>query len=297
MFKQSLGWQVRLLGAAATVCLMASAYAQDPSASTSPAPPAGQAAAKAQPATPENDAMLARAAKLYYSSAKAGLNGFTCLVHPDWHGLFVSANRDAAVAPDDARVVLLNGVRITMHARMKGGSTLDWEPASDPNKTLDEASTTLLKSMHEATEQTLQGFLQFWTPFVNGSTIPESSAGLEITPVEGGYSMHAKTSDTEVTETMSNSLILEHFDVKLNEASVKFAPLYQSTAKGLLVSGFQAQILAQGAPLEKAQEMRVAIEYQTVEDMPVPSRLNMEVIGTGIFNFTFDGCTVDKQAK
>ena len=297
MHQEPIRWPGWLLETVASVCLMSSAFAHAQSASTSPAPTTGQAVARARAATPENDALLARAAKLYYSSAKAGLSAFTCSVHPDWHGLFASANRGAEVAADDARVVVLNEVRITMHARMQGGSTLDWEPATDPGKAVDQDSAAMLKSMHEATEQTLQGFLQFWTPFVDGSAIPESSAGLEMAPVDGGYSMHAKTSDTEVTETMSSDLVLEHFDVKLNEASVKFAPSYQSTAKGLLVSGFLAYILAKGDPPEKTQEMHVAIEYQTVEEIPLPARLRMEVMGTGVFSFTFDGCTVDKQAK
>ena len=39
--------------------------------------------------------------------------------------------------------------------------------------------------------------------------------------------------------------------------------------------------------------MHVGIDYQTMDGFYIPSRLNMEVVGTGIFNFTMDGCKVN----
>ena len=290
MFKRASSCWARSTVAIAILFWMAAADAQNPPAAAPPPAAQGQP----QPAATDYDALLAKAAKLYYSSANDGLAGFTCALHPDWHALFVSARPNEAVSPADDRIVLLNSVKITLHARMKGGSTMDWEQNPDPAKPLDQDSTTLLKDMHAATEQTLQGFLQFWTPFIDGSAIPQSSAGLDVTQTASGYILHSKSSDTEVTETIGNSLLLEHFDVIMSNATVKFAPSYQSSAKGLLVTGFQAQILQPGNPPEKAQEMRVGIEYKTVQGFPIPSQLNMQVIGTGIFNFAFDSCTVSK---
>jgi hypothetical protein len=291
MCQLSIAAPARWVAVLIVVCAMATAYAQNPGAGAA----AGQT--PAQTAAGEYDAMLARAAKLYYSSTKEGLSGFTCAVHPDWHALFESAQPGAAISSADERIALLNSVKITLHARMKGGSTMDWEPAADPSNTLDHDSTTLLTNMHQATEQTFQGFLQFWTPFVDGSAIPESSAGLDIAPAGNGFSLHSKQDGTEVTEILGSSLLLEHFDVDLNGSSVKFVPSYQSTAKGLLVTGFQAQIRQQGASPEQTQEMRVGIEYKTVEGLPIPAQLNMQVIGTGVFNFALDACAVSKQAN
>jgi len=56
------------------------------------------------------------------------------------------------------------------------------------------------------------------------------------------------------------------------------------------VSRFVARIRKTGASTEKAQEMHVEIYYQQVDGFPLPSRLNVEVVGTGVFNFQMDGC-------
>jgi hypothetical protein len=282
-----------LLGAIFLVCLSATAaHAQSPPANPA-APDQAQAVAKPSP----NDELLARAGKLYYSTAKTGLDAFDCAVYPGWHALFVSASKGVEIAEDDPRIVLLKSVNITMHGRLKGGTTLDWNPVSNPDKPLDQDSTTLLENMHNATAQTLQGFMQFWTPFVDGSAVPANSEGMEVTKTDSGYKFHAVTKDTTVTEVMDNQLTLTHFDVIMNQATVNFEPAYKSTDKGLLVNGFKARILAAGDPPEKAQEMLVEIEYQSIQGFPIPAKLNMSVVDTGIFNFVFDGCAVNAASK
>jgi hypothetical protein len=201
------------------------------------------------------------------------------------------------VAEDDARILLLQSVKINLHAQLQGGSTLEWTPDASTSQPLDEDSTTLLKKMHEVTEQTLEGFLQFWTPFVDGSVVPASADGLTITHTGSVNTIHAQDSDTALTETFSNDMMLEHFDVDMNGISIKFQPAYKPTGQGLLVKSFQAHVQPAGVPPEQAQEMHVDIEYQTLEGFPIPSRLNMEMTNTGNFNFVLDGCTVSRLQK
>jgi len=291
MFNRSFLSPALLLAALPALCLPA-AHAQNPPA-TSAAPAQTQSAATPGP----YDAMLTKAAKLYYSSAKDGLAGFDCAIHPDWHTLFVTAQKGAAVAENDPRIVLLKTVNITLHGRLKGSTVMDWNPPAHPGAALDQDSVTLLDNMHGAVEQTLQGFMQFWTPFVDGSAIPPDSGGIQITRSDTGYTLHAETSDTKVTEVIDNNLILQHFDVVLSGTSVKFDPSYKTTAKGLLVNEFQAHILPAGAPPEQAQDMHVAIEYQTLDGFPIPARLNMTVANSGTLNFVMDGCSVSRTAK
>ena len=253
-----------------------------------------QTSTAGQSGSAANDALLAKAGTMYYSTAKAGLNGFDCAVHPDWHTVFASANPGTAVSNSDSRVTLLNGVAITLHARLKGGSTLDWTPAA--GSTTDADSTSLLTQMHQATEQTLvQGFLQFWrTPFVDGSVVPANSSGLDVTHGPSTFTLHSASNGTDVTEVFSNDLLLEKFDVIADGNSIKFEPTYKATSQGLLVERFLAHIQPAGNPPAPVQEMRVGIEYQAVEGFPIPRQLNMEVVGSGIFNMSLDGCTVSR---
>ena len=84
-------------------CALAASVARAQNQAAAGSAPAASAAA--QPAKPSSDnAWLAKTAKLYYSSAKAGLTGFDCAIHPDWRALFASASKGEAVPEDDPRI-------------------------------------------------------------------------------------------------------------------------------------------------------------------------------------------------
>ncbi len=269
------------------------AAAPGPMAAAQPAPPGPIVP---NPVPSSDDAWLQKAGSLYYSSAKSGLGGFDCAVHPDWRALFSSANADTPIDSNDARILLLESVKINLHAHLQGGSTLDWTPEQSTGEPLDQDASTLLSKMREVTEQTLEGFLQFWTPFVDGSVVPASAEGLTITHTGSVNTIHAQDSDTALTETFSNDMLLEHFDVDQNGISIKFQPAYKPTGQGLLVKSFQAHVQPAGVPPEEAQELRVEIEYQTLEGFPIPSQLRMDTT-SGKFNFTLDGCTVSRLQR
>jgi hypothetical protein len=291
---------VRLLIALLAISVAASAArAQDPAPGQAPPAAAGQPAQPSQPASksnPETD-WLARTSKLYYSSAKAGLIGFDCDVHPDWQTLFTSATKGAPVADGDERIALLKTVKVTLHARMKGGSTIDWLAASSPDTPSDQHSTDLLEGMHQSVQQTLEGFLQFWSPFMDGSVVPDTAEGLEITHTATVHTIHAAQAGTELTEVFDNNQVLEQFNVVMSGTTIKFSPSYTPTPQGLLVNRFVAHIQPAGTTPEQAQVMKVGVEYQTVSGLTIPSSLNMEVVGTGVFNFTFDGCTTNPKTN
>ena len=203
-------------------------------------------------------------------------------------------NPGRSISDSDSGVALLNGVAITLHAHMNGGSTLDWRPAA--GGATDANSTPLLNGMHEATEQTLvQGFLHFWTPFVDGSVVPDNSSGLTVTHGPSTFTLHSVSNGTDVTEVFSNDLMLEKYDVIMGGTSVKFEPTYKATRQGLLVERFLAHLQPVGNSPGPVQELHVGIEYQTVEGFPIPRQVNMEVVGTGVVNVSLDSCTVSRQ--
>ena len=295
MQKARLLFPLTLLAALMAVTAPPSAYAQStaatPHQSTAPTQPPVKVA--------DPDALLANAARLYYSYSRIGngLDGFDCTVHPEWKKIVVVAGKGASDTSTEQHVQLLNGIKVQLHAHLMGRSTVDWDESSNVGKTLDEDSLTMITGMHQATEQTLQGFLQFWAPFMNGSVVPSSSQGLDITQSAKGYKLVAAQGDTTVTERFDPKLVLQEFDVAMNGAGMKFSPSYKSTEKGLLVTSFTAHIQPPASASAKSQEMHVAIEYETVDGFSIPARLSMDVVNTGTFDFVFDGCTVNQSPK
>jgi hypothetical protein len=293
-----------ITGIALAVSLLpASAICQTPapaSPAAAQATPASadQAPAQAQAAQPDpNATFLAKASSLYYSTTRQGLTGFDCTVHPDWANIFKAVEKTAPGVASEKPVALLNAVKVTIHARLTGpGSGMDWAPP-DPTAPPDPELIELLDHMHQSTGQTLQGFLQFWTPLVNGSVIPGSSAGIEITNTPTGHTIHAMDGATSLTEVLDEAGVLKQFRVEVEGAKISFDPSYKPTPNGLLVSSFIAYIQPPGATPEQQQKMNVGVEYQTVNGFLIPRTLSMDVVGTGTFAFTFDGCTVNPQVQ
>ena len=279
----------------AALCLGGSAgRGQDtPASQAASQAPAAAPAQSGQP-NPDNE-WLAKTGKLYYSSARAGLTGFDCAVHPDWHTFVASANYGKITPEDEKRIALLNTVKINLHARMHGGSTIEWVEDSNPDKPLDQNSTDLLDGMHKSIQNTLEGFLQFWGPFIEASVVPDSVEGIEISHAPTEHRIHTKQGDTDLTEIFSPDLVLQHFNVNMQGVSIKFSPTYKPTPQGLLVSAFEAHILPSGASPEQEQIMKVGIEYQPIGTLVIPQKLHTEVIGTGIIDFAFDGCTTNPK--
>jgi hypothetical protein len=191
-------------------------------------------------------------------------------------------------------MILLKSVKVAIHAHMRGASTIDWTDTNQ-NNPADQHSIDTLDGLHRTVEQMLEGFLQFWTPFIESSIVPDSADGLDITHTPTVHTIHARQGDTELTEVFSSDLILEQFNVNMSGISIKFAPSYKPTPNGLLVSSFRAHVVPAGTPPGQAQDMNVDIDYQEINGFPIPDKLNMEVIGTGKFNFTLDGCATSTK--
>jgi hypothetical protein len=71
---------------------------------------------------------------------------------------------------------------------------------------------------------------------------------------------------------------------------IDIAPSFDSADDIFLVNKFVARTGSATLPASDQKEMNVEMEYRTVDGFPIPSRLNMEVGGTGTFNFKLDSC-------
>jgi hypothetical protein len=283
------GRLVLVLLAAITVAAQTPASGQDATQGTTQ----GQAPAAPTGARPAEDEWLAKAAKIYFSSAKAGLMGFDCDVHPDWRALYAAANKGKDVAPNDAYLAQLKNVKVKMHARMQGGSTIEWlEESAGGGQPTSGDMTATTDNLHQTVQQILEGFMQFWSPFMEVTVVPKKADGLEITHGPAVHTIYTRQGTTELTEIFNKDLVLEHFNLMLSGTSIKLSPTFQATPQGMLVKTFAAEI--QPADTERQpQKMIARVDYQTVNSQTIPGQLNMEISGAGSFNFEFDGCSTN----
>jgi hypothetical protein len=263
--------------------------------------PDAAAASSSQSAATQNeesrrsadDALLVRAAKLYYSTKSVGLSGFDCTVHPDWVKLIESMETQGTVT--EGNVLLLKSTGISLHARMNGGSRLEWIQPSNASKPLDQASAATIDQIHKAIEEALMNFMQFWTPIVDGSMVPLSSANIDIRHSPTGMVLLLRQPDALVMEIFSNDLVIKEFKLVTGGKMIDLVPTYDSADEDLLVSHFVAHTGPATVSATNIQETDAEIVYQTIEGFPIPSMLNVEVVGTGTFNFKLDGCRVNRM--
>jgi len=259
--------------------------------------PAADPVPQASPAS-LHDTLLAKATSLYYSTARAGLRDFDCQVHPDWARMMKSARKGAALPVDDPKLALLNTVTITLHADLKGGSSLDWKLPEHSERPLDDSQTAMLNQVHHGIEQSLGGVLKMWMPLVNGSiaeTLGEDSA--EISEGANGYTLRSKESGESETEFFDRGLVLKESDVVTAMGSnVKLKPAYQATSLGLLPMSFVAETHEPGAAAQApAQQMSGYMEYQAVSGMQVPARITIVLQSVVEMDFRLDGCMVNPR--
>jgi len=257
-----------------------------------PAPPAGpvqQASAGSL-----GDALLGNATALYGSMAKAGVRGFDCQVHPDWKRMMESSSKGEPVAGGEAKLALLSTVRITLHARLKGGASLDWQAPAAPER--DQAAAAMLERAHRSMENTLEGVLKLWIPLVDGSVAEAFGAeDADVKQSGDGYTVRSKDKGQSLTEAFDKELVLKQSTAVDAGATVDVAPSFERSAEGLLPTGFVADVHPAGARAGAVQEMHVGIGYQTVPGGRIPGELSVEIPNVVQMEFKLDGCVVNPQ--
>jgi hypothetical protein len=289
----------RLAGAIFSLLLAATAAAQSPATGQDPiqdptqGSTQGSAPAPATGPRTSEDEWLAKAANVYFSSARAGLTGFDCDVHPDWRALVVSASKGKDIAASDAYLGQLKNVTVKMHARMQGGSTIEWQQNSSDGQRPSDDMNAAIDAMHQTVQQILEGFMQFWSPFMEVTVVPKKADGLEITHGITTHTIYTRQGTTELMEIFNKDLVLEHFNLMLAGTSIKLSPTFEPTPQGMLVKTFAAEIQPAGTTPQQSQKMMARVDYQTVNSQTIPGQLSMEISGTGNFNFAFDGCSTN----
>ena len=80
--------------------------------------------------------------------------------------------------------------------------------------------------MHDALNQMVQGFMQFWSPFVQSQVVPDLSDGLEMTAnCRWRHEDSRRNPQVEVTEVFDSSHILRQYSVIMSGTKVTLRPL------------------------------------------------------------------------
>ena len=228
--------------------------------------------------------LLLSARQQYYNLRAAGASSYTCQVNFNWDGFF-TAVAGKPLPADDPTMIYLNGLKVQLINDLSGQSEVKFMPTG----AAPEGKQQGLDKLQGSIKEMVSGFAQAWTPTLNGTIIPESSASLKKT--SDGYLLHDATGDGS-DETFDSKLQMTSLSVKSEAVASTMRTTFSPSPKGLLMTEMEGSYSQPASAPPTNIAMKAT--FQTFEGFQLPATLAVTVPNVAAFNFTFTACTVQK---
>jgi hypothetical protein len=217
----------------------------------------------------DKDAVLRQARAAYYSLNGEGMQQFQCNMTPNWEALLGDLRKTDSAKADRA-VQKLNELRFSATIPNTGEAKVTHNEISADNKQMADGLTQVYKGM----EQMTVGFFQTWSVFVIRPGLPEAGSTFQLEENPSGYRISYKDGTSDVVTQMNKDFSITSTAVSSKEFDSTLQPLFIKTAKGLLLSGYQA--IYTGASGTDRTELQVKVDYQQVDGLQLPKTLNLQ---------------------
>jgi hypothetical protein len=226
---------------------------------------------------PAQDLSAARAT--YYTPTTDGLQSFHCDVTNNWKLILND------VSADDPFLAWLTQVSISLDDNLKTGGKATWTSAKPPPADAADAENQIQKGL----TQMLQGFMQTWNGYMNGSMVPEPDSSTTVTRNGDGVLLHAADANDSIDESFDRNMVLTESHVIAPNMDVEMYPTYEQTSDGKIVSSMRSVTRATNAP---GTDMTMTVTYNLIDSFRIPATLKVAEKNVGNFEFTFANCSV-----
>ena len=228
--------------------------------------------------------LLLSARQQYYNLRTNGVKSYTCNVYFDWDGFFTQV-AGKPLPKDDPTMVYLKSLKLVLVNDLSGEGDMKFIDAGAPPEDHKEGVEKLKASI----KQMVGGFVQAWTPTLNGTIIPVEVDGMKKTPA--GYTLTGKGEET-TEETLDSNLRLTGLSVKSKDLLSTMQTTFISSPKGLLMTEMEGDYHEpESAP---ATHVVMKTSFEPVAGVELPATLTASVPSVATFKFAFNGCTVEK---
>ncbi|HWZ42181.1 MAG TPA: hypothetical protein VNW97_01825 [Candidatus Saccharimonadales bacterium] len=235
--------------------------------------------------------VLKKARASYYSLKSERMSGFHCDMTPNWASL-LEEQRKTQPAAIDAAVDRLKRLRFSVDVGADGAAKVTHNEITADNDQMAQG----LSQIYSGMEQMTTGFFQTWTVFVVTPPLPELTTEFEMQDLPQQYSLSYKDGATDVVTLMAQDFAVSAVKVTAKDFESVIKPRFSKTAKGYLMTSYDAAY--EGAGGKDKTVLRVAIEYQPVEGLQVPQKLDLKGSYNGSpfqVEVAFSGCTAARQ--
>ena len=229
--------------------------------------------------------LLISARQQVYNLRTSGVKSYTCDVFFDWDDFFTQV-AGKPLPKDDPTMVYLNSLKLVLVNDLSGDASMKFIDAGAPPEERKDGVEKLKGSI----KQMVGGFVQAWTPTLNGTIIPAEVDSLKKTP--DGYLLTGKGEES-TSETLDSNLHLTGLSVQSKELSSTMQTTFVPSPKGLLMTEMAGDYREPDATAPTHVVMKTT--FAPVEGAQLPATLQASVPNVATFKFAFRGCTVEKQ--
>jgi hypothetical protein len=240
---------------------------------------------------PDKKEILKQAQQSYYSLRGQGLRQFQCGLEPNWAALLGDMQKSD---PDtfNRAVNRLNELRFTVVLQPDGRVKVTHTEIAAENDQVKRG----LAQIYSGMEQVVTGFFETWSPFMLNNPIPQADSQYQLEDQGAQYRLSYKDGAADVVTTMGKDYVISEINVATAEFKSRMQPQFVKSAAGLLLSGYRAEYNT--SKPEEATQLRVRLEYQSVNGLQLPQKLDLAgFYGGNPFQVEvkFTGCQAEKK--
>jgi hypothetical protein len=238
-----------------------------------------------QAQTADQKEIVKQARQSYYSLKDQGLADFQCTIVPNWHLLLTEQKLDAATV--DRAVLLLDKIHFSVSLAAGGEAKVTHNEVSAENAEVSKG----LSQIYSGMEQMTTGFFQTWSAFSMSPALPEIEADYQLEKTGTDYRLSYKEGTAGIVTLLDRNFVMSSIKTTTSEFDSIIKPQFKKTAKGLLMTGYQASYTGKSAA--QNTELQIAIDYQAVDQLQLPQKLDLKgTYGGSPFHVevTFSGC-------
>ncbi len=251
---------------------------------------AAHAASGAEPVA-DQEKVLEKARASYYSLKKVGLARLTCAITPNWEVMLREMRKNQ---PKEAerRLKIYRGIRFEITAPVDGDPSVTHHYSGEAHPEL----AANLDSVYGSIEEGVSGFYATWAGFVVAPFLPDPTEDYVLEQAEGDYRVSSHDGGVDVSAILGRDMAIKKARVITSEIDTTILPAFRKVDGLYLLSSYEATYTKDG---EEPIQLRVLVDYQVVDGIQVPRKVNMRAARSQDAPFevevTFNDCRVTKN--
>lgn len=205
---------------------------------------------------------ISAARNAYYNPKSHGFAGFTATIKPNWKVI---------LGPTSTRqnLKVFQSIRFSLEADANGAVKVTRDFAENA-----AGAEAYIKEIQENLQRLVSGFFGIWSVFTITSPFPaESENSLKFENAGNECRVFYSTNTTDVVLAMTDANVISELKLNSPRARRTIKPVFEKTSEGLLIKGYHSLFEPIGAGMKS--DLKVAIEYQEVDGIKLPSKLEL----------------------